>query len=36
MRKIFVDLDNTLCTTIGVDYQNSTPKKNRIELINKL
>ena len=36
MRKIFVDLDNTLCTTIGVDYKNSTPKANRIELINKL
>ena len=36
MRKIFVDLDNTLCSTIGVDYKNSTPKENRIELINKL
>jgi hypothetical protein len=36
MKKIFVDLDNTLCTTIGVDYKNSTPKANRIERINKL
>ncbi len=36
MRKIFVDLDNTLCTTNGVDYKNSTPKANRIKLINKL
>ncbi len=36
MKKIFVDLDNTLCNTIGVDYKNSTPKESRIELINKL
>jgi len=35
-KKIFVDLDNTLCNTISNDYLNSTPIKERIEFINNL
>ena len=35
-KKIFVDLDNTLCNTISNDYLNSTPIKERIEFINSL
>jgi len=35
-KKIFVDLDNTLCNTINGDYLNSTPIKERIEFINNL
>ena len=30
------DLDNTLCKTKGNDYDNSKPKKNAINLVNKL
>ena len=30
------DLDNTLCTTIGTDYFNSTPISMRIRKVNKL
>tara|TARA_B100001063_G_scaffold238952_1_gene261803 strand:- start:3183 stop:3488 length:306 start_codon:yes stop_codon:yes gene_type:complete len=32
---IYVDLDNTLCETIGTDYENSQPITKRIEYINK-
>ena len=32
---VYVDLDNTLCTTEGTDYKNSKPIKKRIEYINK-
>jgi len=30
------DLDNTLCSTIGGDYINSSPIKERIEKVNNL
>ena len=33
-KKIFVDLDNTLCNTISNDYLNSTPIKERIDFFN--
>ena len=33
---ICFDLDNTLCTTKGSDYDNSKPKKNAINLVNQL
>jgi mannose-6-phosphate isomerase-like protein (cupin superfamily) len=36
MKKIFIDLDNTLCKTIGNDYINSTPLIERINYVNKL
>ena len=32
---IYVDLDNTLCTTNGTDYENSKPKVKRIDYINR-
>jgi mannose-6-phosphate isomerase-like protein (cupin superfamily) len=35
-KKIFVDLDNTLCNTINGDYLNSTPIKERIDFFNNL
>ena len=35
-KKIFVDLDKTICNTISKDYLNSTPIKERIEFINNL
>jgi mannose-6-phosphate isomerase-like protein (cupin superfamily) len=35
-KKIFVDLDNTLCITFGNDYINSKPIEERIRYINKL
>jgi histidinol phosphatase-like enzyme len=35
-KKIFFDIDNTICVTKGSDYKNSKPKKNIIKLINKL
>lgn len=34
--KIFVDIDNTICKTIGSDYINSIPIKENINKINKL
>lgn len=34
--QIYVDLDNTLCTTSGVDYADATPIYDRIEKVNKL
>ena len=30
------DFDGTLCNTDGNNYSDSTPKKERIELVNKL
>jgi mannose-6-phosphate isomerase-like protein (cupin superfamily) len=35
-KKIFVDLDNTLCNTISNDYLNSTPIKERVAFFNNL
>jgi len=35
-KKVFVDLDNTLCNTINGDYQKSQPIKERIDFINSL
>jgi hypothetical protein len=32
----YVDIDNTICTTEGNDYENAIPKKEVIEKINKL
>lgn len=34
--QIYVDLDNTLCKTSGVDYAGATPIYDRIEKVNKL
>ena len=36
MKKIYVDLDNTLCSTNGRDYSNSTPILERIAYFNAL
>jgi quercetin dioxygenase-like cupin family protein len=36
MRKYFIDLDNTLCTTIDGDYSNSNPIHERIRRVNEL
>ena len=33
---IYVDIDNTILTTEGVDYRNSKPISDRIEVINSL
>lgn len=36
-KKIFCfDIDNTICTTNGINYKNSQPKKKIINTINKL
>ena len=35
-QKIYVDIDNTITFTTGTDYINSIPRKNRIDIINKL
>ena len=34
--KIYVDIDNTICSTSGVEYSESTPIYENIEKINKL
>jgi hypothetical protein len=34
--KIYVDIDNTICNTNGMDYENSKPIIKNIEKINKL
>jgi len=34
--KIYVDIDNTICNTNGMDYENSKPITKSIEKINKL
>ena len=33
---IYVDIDGTICNTQGADYENSTPRYEQIEKINKL
>ena len=33
---IYVDIDNTICDTKNSDYENSTPRYEQIEKINKL
>ena len=33
---IYVDIDGTICETKGADYNNSTPRYDQIEKINKL
>lgn len=33
---VYVDIDNTICTTIGVNYKDSHPIKENILKINKL
>lgn len=35
MRLVF-DLDGTLCTTNGSDYENSRPRQQRIDYVNRL
>lgn len=36
MRRIMVDIDNTICVTEGSDYVNAKPIKNRIDRVNEL
>jgi mannose-6-phosphate isomerase-like protein (cupin superfamily) len=36
MKKYFIDLDNTLCRTLGSDYENSVPIQERIDYVNNL
>ena len=36
MKRYFIDLDNTLCKTLGNDYPNSSPIIERIEYVNNL
>jgi hypothetical protein len=36
MKKIIIDIDNTVCKTIDSDYKNSEPIFHRIEFINSL
>ncbi len=33
---IYVDIDNTICETIGTDYESSIPIPNAIDKVNKL
>jgi hypothetical protein len=35
-QNIYVDIDNTITFTIGMDYKYSIPRKDRIDIINKL
>jgi CMP-N,N'-diacetyllegionaminic acid synthase len=35
-QNIYVDIDNTITFTKGIDYKNSIPRKERIDIINKL
>jgi len=34
--RIFVDIDNTVCDTVGTHYTNVTPRHDKIAIINKL
>jgi len=36
VRRVFIDLDNTLCFTTGNDYNNATPIKERVRYVNEL
>ncbi len=33
---VFVDIDETICNTTGVDYVNAIPIQSRIDIINEL
>ena len=35
-REIYVDIDNTICKTIGMNYADSTPIEDNIKIINTL
>ena len=35
-REIYVDIDNTICKTSGMDYADSLPIEDNIEIINRL
>ena len=35
-KTFLIDIDNTICKTVGNNYKNSKPYKNKILLINKL
>lgn len=35
-REIYVDIDNTICETTGMDYENSIPIKTKIAEINSM
>lgn len=35
-KKIICDIDNTICMTIGTDYKNAKPWKERIDFLNSL
>jgi hypothetical protein len=35
-QNIYVDIDNTITFTTKMDYKNSIPRKDRIDIINKL
>ena len=34
MKKIYIDIDNTICKTAACDYKNATPIHERIERVN--
>ena len=34
--KIYVDIDNTICKTNGMDYSMASPLENNIKKINKI
>lgn len=36
MRRIMVDIDNTICVTVGANYAKAKPIKRRIRRVNKL
>ena len=36
VRRVFIDLDNTLCFTTGNDYNNATPITERVRYVNEL
>ena len=36
MTRYFIDLDNTLCMTVGNNYEQSTPIKERVGYVNDL
>jgi hypothetical protein len=33
---VFVDIDNTICMTTGLDYENAAPILDRIEVLNRM
>lgn len=36
MKKIYIDIDNTICITLGTDYSNAKPNHCNIEKVNYL